>query len=113
MTEKIILDYLNKNLLELFNLKDFQKEYTYNDKTNTMRMIFDDFHWVNYASFADALHRLLRHKFGKDTDRYFGICLRVGKEGRHNNQLLLDIKFGLDIDTLAGYLRIMNGGNNE
>lgn len=105
-------EYVNKALLDIFNIAALQKEYTYDSKTNVMKLVFDDFHWIHYTSFVDSLHRLLRHKFGKDTDKYFGISVKVGHECRHNNQLLLYIKFGIDIDTLAGYLRIMNGGND-
>lgn len=113
MTEMIIQEYINRNLLKIFHLENLQKEYSYNEKTNSMKMIFDDFHWVHYQSFADTLHRLLRHKFGKECDKYFGICLRLGKECRHDYQLILTVKFGVSLDTLAGYLRIIDGGNNE
>ena len=37
----------------------------------------------------------------------------MGKEGRHNVDFILTIKPKVDLEVLTGYLRIMNGGNNE
>ena len=109
MTE--VEKYVCEKLVQIMHLVDICTSKIHNKKENRLEFIISNFKWVGYHNFTDIMTRLLRHEFGKFED-YFEIGLEEGKENIHDFDLIVIIKLKIDIDTLAGYLRITKGGIN-
>lgn len=101
--------YLCKCLEQIMHLENVFNIKVYNHKKKRFEFTISDFKWVGLGHFLEIIERSLRHKFGKDAKEYFAADYEMGKEGRHNVDFILTIKPKVDLEVLAGYLRIMNG----
>ena len=101
--------YVCKKLLEILELDTLQRSFVYCNEPPRITFKFNDFHFVHYDTFLEVLYRKLRHEFGEEINNYFELRMRVGELGIHNPTLKLILNLKVDIDTLAGYLRITKG----
>ena len=97
--------YVYQEMVKILHLEGVVSQFIYDEKEKVLEFVIADFKWIGYDNFLDIMRRSLRHIFGNIED-LFEIRYEVGKEGRHNPDFILKIKLLIDLDTLAGYLRI-------
>ena len=102
--------YVGKELERMLNLEGISSVIEYNKKTNTFIYHLENFKWVGYSSFIDIIVRKLIHNgFNRE---YINVTYEKGKENIHNLELLLQLTLLVDLDVMAGYLRITKDKRN-
>ena len=102
--------YVGHELGHLLNMEGLAKELEYDKKKNTFIYHLENFRWIGYNNFIDLIVRKLIHNgLGNE---FIEVSYKQGKENAHNFELLLYLKLFVELDTLAGYLRLMEGKRN-
>jgi len=107
MTE--VEQYINNKILQIMDSNTYKALWKVNfDKKESMFIYtIPNFQWVGVNGFLDIIRRVLRHNLGKYAEEYFEVSGERGGLGRHSYDFKLCIKIKVDLETLAGYLRIM------
>lgn len=107
MTE--VEQYINTKILQIMDSNTYKAAWKVNfDKEKSMFVYtIPNFQWVGVNSFLDIIRRVLRHNLGKYAEEYLEVSGERGEPGRHSYDFELCIKIKVDLETLAGYLRIM------
>lgn len=107
MTE--VEQYINTKILQIMDSNIYRAAWKVNfDKKESMLIyVIPNFRWVGVNSFLDIIRRVLRHNLGKYAEEYLEVSVEMSGPGKHSYDFRLCIKVKVDLETLAGYLRIM------
>jgi len=98
--------YLSDEFAKITGVNVLLTDRKYIKKQKSFVYTLRDFKWIGVDNFIDILLRRFKRVFGKELDNYIKINYKTGNESRHSYDFVLYVKVLIDLDTLAGYLRL-------
>lgn len=98
--------YLSDEFAKMTGVNVLLTDRKYIKKQKSFVYTLRNFRWIGMDNFIEILLRRFKSVFGKELDSYIEISYKIGNESRHSFDFVLYVKVLIDLDTVAGYLRL-------